>query len=70
MLLQIYANMALAKADAEVKEKEKKTKEPKDSRNLFLSREGLIREGTQAAQVKNANEHHLFLFNYFYFWLW
>ena len=55
LLLQIYANMALAKADAEVKEKEKKTKEPKDSRNLFLSREGLIREGTQAAQVTNTN---------------
>jgi nucleolar protein 4 len=43
--------MALAKEDAEQKEKEKKTKEPKDSRNLFLSREGLVREGTQAAQV-------------------
>ena len=57
MTFQIYANMALAKADAEVKEKEKKTKEPKDSRNLFLSREGLIREGTQAAQVSNTNPH-------------
>jgi hypothetical protein len=45
--------MALAKSDAEEKEKEKKKKEPKDSRNLFLAREGLVREGTQAAQVIN-----------------
>ena len=29
---------------------EKKKKEPKDTRNLYLAREGLIREGTLAAQ--------------------
>jgi hypothetical protein len=51
VVLQIYANKALAKEDADQRQKEKKLKEPKDARNLYLAREGLIREGTIAAQV-------------------
>merc|ERR1711874_523085 len=35
---------ALKKEDVEVRVKERKTKEEKDSRNLYLAREGLIRE--------------------------
>jgi len=41
---------ALKKEDVEVRVKERKTKEEKDSRNLYLAREGLIREGTVAAE--------------------
>lgn len=48
---QIYAAPALRPDDAQKKKDEKKDfkKEKKDSRNLYLAREGLIREGTQAA---------------------
>ena len=44
-------NVALAVSREKIKEISKaKEKEPKDKRNLYLAREGLIREGTQAAQ--------------------
>lgn len=48
---QIYAVLALKPDDAKKKQEEKKDfkKEKKDSRNLYLAREGIIREGTQAA---------------------
>merc|ERR1719273_1242102 len=51
---QIYVNMALKPEDVRTKQVENKTvkeeKTKKDSRNLYLAREGLVREGTQAAQ--------------------
>ena len=37
--------MAQEKGDVEEKQKEREKKEPKDNRNLYLSREGIIREG-------------------------
>ncbi len=47
---QIYASPALKPEDAQTKSNEyKKEKEKKDNRNLFLAREGIVREGTQAA---------------------
>jgi len=48
---QIYAISALRPDEAKQKQDDKKVnkKEEKDSRNLYLSREGLIREGTKAA---------------------
>ena len=46
--------MALKPEDVRTKQVENKTvkeeKTKKDSRNLYLAREGLVREGTQAAQ--------------------
>merc|ERR1712156_528663 len=51
---QIYVNMALKPDDVRPVQIETKTvkeeKIKKDSRNLYLAREGLVREGTQAAQ--------------------
>ena len=48
---QMYAVEALRPDEAKVKQEEKKPfkNEKKDSRNLYLSREGIVREGTQAA---------------------
>ncbi|KAK7476216.1 hypothetical protein BaRGS_00032570, partial [Batillaria attramentaria] len=40
---------ALSRTEAQNRAKVDKTKEKKDSRNLFLAREGMIRPGTQAA---------------------
>ena len=49
----IFVSMALKPEDVREKQVENKTvkedKIKKDARNLFLSREGLVREGTQAA---------------------
>jgi len=42
--------MAKDKTDVEQIQKERKEKEPKDNRNLYLAREGIIREGTAAAE--------------------
>ena len=47
---QIYACAALSKEDADTRQEEKKKKESKDSRNLHLAVEGLVRQGTQAAE--------------------
>merc|ERR1712110_1310942 len=47
---QIYAIAALSKEDAEKNNKEKVEKVSKDNRNLYLAREGLVREGTLAAE--------------------
>ena len=47
---QIYACAALSKEDADTRQREKKKKESKDSRNLHLAVEGLVRQGTQAAE--------------------
>merc|ERR1712173_482089 len=41
---------AKEKNDVEQIQKERKEKEPKDNRNLYLAREGIIREGTAAAE--------------------
>ena len=47
---QIFGGMALRPDDAQTKMEAKRVqKEKKDSRNLYLSREGLVREGTQSA---------------------
>merc|ERR1719309_254237 len=65
--------MAQGKAEVEQKQKlrEQESKAAKDSRNLYLAREGMIREGTQAAdgvsptdmakrkQVEKAKKHLL-----------
>ena len=37
--------MAQEKGEVEQKQKEREKKEPKDNRNLYLAREGIIREG-------------------------
>merc|ERR1719317_1044310 len=42
--------MAQEKGEVEQKQKEREKKEPKDNRNLYLAREGIIREGTAAAE--------------------
>jgi len=42
--------MAKQRNDVEQLQKERKEKEPKDNRNLYLAREGIIREGTAAAE--------------------
>merc|ERR1719317_63833 len=42
--------MAQEKGEVEEKQKEREKKEPKDNRNLYLAREGIIREGTAAAE--------------------
>ena len=47
---QIYAVVALSKEDADTRTEEKKQKESKDSRNLHLAVEGLVRQGTQAGE--------------------
>ena len=47
---QIFAIAALPKGDADKSQKEKKEKTSKDNRNLYLAREGLVREGTLAAE--------------------
>ena len=47
---QIYACVALSKEDADTKQRDKKKKETKDSRNLHLAVEGLVRQGTKAAE--------------------
>ena len=36
--------------DVSVRQEERKKKEEKDSRNLYLAREGMIREGTQVGE--------------------
>ena len=46
---QLNILMAKEKGDVEAIQKERKEKEPKDNRNLYLAREGIIREGTAAA---------------------
>ena len=46
---QFYACRALQKEEADENVKKKKEKEAKDSRNLHLAVEGLIRQGTKAA---------------------
>ena len=40
----------MPKEDADKNQKEKKEKTAKDTRNLYLAREGLVREGTLAAE--------------------
>ncbi|XP_047478166.1 RNA-binding protein 28-like [Penaeus chinensis] len=45
----MHAMRAISRNDLDVKTKEKKEKIQKDKRNLYLAREGFIREGTQAA---------------------
>ncbi|ROT66699.1 RNA-binding protein 28, partial [Penaeus vannamei] len=45
----MHAMRAISRNDLDVKAKEKKEKVQKDKRNLYLAREGFIREGTQAA---------------------
>merc|ERR1719384_193150 len=47
---QLFVLMAKEKGDVEAIQKERKEKEPKDNRNLYLAREGIIREGTAAAE--------------------
>ena len=47
---QLNILLAKEKNDVEQIQKERKTKEPKDNRNLYLAREGIIREGTAAAE--------------------
>ena len=47
---QIYACVALSKDDADTKQRDKKKKETKDSRNMHLAVEGLVRQGTKAAE--------------------
>merc|ERR1719418_109098 len=47
---QLNIVMAKEKGDVEQIQKERKEKEPKDNRNLYLAREGIIREGTAAAE--------------------
>ncbi|TRY61643.1 hypothetical protein TCAL_06672 [Tigriopus californicus] len=47
---RIFAVKALAKDNVDQVQKEKKAKEKKDTRNLHLAVEGLIRKGTRAAQ--------------------
>lgn len=50
--------MAQGKAEVEEKQKlrEQESKATKDSRNLYLAREGMIREGTQAAEGVSATD--------------
>merc|ERR1719438_186742 len=48
--------MAKDKTDVEQIQKERKEKEPKDNRNLYLAREGIIREGTAAADGVSASD--------------
>ena len=47
---RIYCLEAITKDKADEGAKEKKEKKSKDSRNLYLAREGLVREGTLAAE--------------------
>ena len=47
---QLYAMAALQKENADEVQKQKKEKIAKDGRNLYLAREGLVREGTLAAE--------------------
>merc|ERR1719471_2543325 len=47
---QLNILLAKEKNDVEQLQKESKEKEPKDNRNLYLAREGIIREGTAAAE--------------------
>jgi len=46
---QLNCCLAIKQGDVSVRQEERKKKEEKDSRNLYLAREGMIREGTQAA---------------------
>jgi len=48
--------MAQEKGEVEQKQKEREKKEPKDNRNLYLAREGIIREGTAAADGVSASD--------------
>merc|ERR1719233_2364447 len=48
--------MAQEKGEVEEKQKEREKKEPKDNRNLYLAREGIIREGTAAAEGVSASD--------------
>merc|ERR1712192_285536 len=48
--------MAQEKGEVEQKQKEREKKEPKDNRNLYLAREGIIREGTAAAEGVSASD--------------
>ena len=47
---RIYCLEAITKDKADEGAKEQKEKKSKDSRNLYLAREGLVREGTLAAE--------------------
>merc|ERR1719300_1559325 len=47
---QLNIVIAKEKTDVEKQQKEREKKEPKDNRNLYLAREGIIREGTAAAE--------------------
>ncbi|KAI8791659.1 RNA-binding protein 28 [Biomphalaria glabrata] len=49
---QLVVTLAVSRQQASqlIQKKEEKKAEPKDSRNLYLAREGLIREGTEAAE--------------------
>ena len=42
--------LKLFSGDVSVRQEERKKKEEKDSRNLYLAREGMIREGTQVGE--------------------
>merc|ERR1719449_141977 len=53
---QLNVLMAKDKTDVEQIQKERKEKEPKDNRNLYLAREGIIREGTAAADGVSASD--------------
>jgi len=48
--------IAQEKGVVEQKQKEREKKEPKDNRNLYLAREGIIREGTAAAEGVSASD--------------
>jgi len=47
---RVYVVAAMAKTDAEAKKAKEKEREKKDSRNLHLAVEGLVRKGTKAAE--------------------
>lgn len=46
---RLLVTLALTRTEAQSQKQAEKTKEKKDSRNLFLAREGMIRPGTEAA---------------------
>jgi len=46
---QLHCSLAIKQENVKQQQAERKRKEVKDGRNLYLAREGMIREGTQAA---------------------
>jgi len=53
---QLNCCLAIQKEKVESLQKERKTREVKDKRNLYLAREGMIREGTAAAVGLSASD--------------